>query len=986
MNSRQRSAICIVLTCLLAASATASDFDEFKVKRQAVFEFTQKPKLTRRGDQVTVRFASKAYCDATVAIEDAEGEIIRHLACGVLGKNAPPPFQKNSLAQTLVWDGKNDQGVYIDDKEDLTVRVSLGLKPRFERTLFWATKKRWSGEPPIICAAPEGVYVYDSGSSIDHVRLFDHKGDYVRTVYPFPADRIGTVAGLHRHRFPQDGATLALKCNFLQTTMLTSGTNCHPVTYKPKTKTYESVVAGYPCHFGMYGRAARGMTVHRGKLALAYWKLNRFGTDGGGAGCRIYGPKASLPGRMRTVHSFRGGTYEVGPRSLAISPDGKWLYLSGYFWSQPWNYDSLHAVLRMPFDGGQPPQLFLGNTSQYKGGSGPKELSVPTCVACDAKGRVYIADYMNDRIQVFSPDAVLLKSIPATKPVKVCINPRTGELWVFSWVVGNARLVLETMASEKQHKGWTRVPAALRRYGPLKAPKPLGAWPLPAVGYRGEARPGGGSSIASGAQFAADVDFRTDPPTVWFVPGAPFRGNWDKVSIQLLQIKGGKLRVVRDFGKEVRQSRITSQSAASIRQRLYVNPATGCVYVANGTSFQDVTRIDPNTGRIKTVSLPFNSEEMCFDHAGRAYLRSMSFVARYDARNWREVPWDYGEERNRLSFSSMSWARVRGAVSALPVFQGINWHMGGMHVSLRGRLAVACYTESTLELRTDDKEALEEGKAYAPRVYPGRALGHKRALVHVWDARGKLIIEDAAPGLPDLYGLGIDHRDDIYVLSSATRLLDGKRYFNDMAGTIIKFRPKAGKVTSIGKGVPVAVKPGGRPDGPFDVQSALQGSAWVHGAEWLYGGVGYCGKNRGVGCSCYNTRFALDYFARSFAPEMDRYSVAVLDSNGNVILRIGTYGNVDDGEPLIRAGGPPKPRPIGGDGGSKAAGAVSGRKLLRRPIGGDEVALFHGAYVATHTDRRLFIADPGNARILSVKLGYHATEKVALKDVLDKDE
>ena len=55
------------------------------------------------------------------------------------------------------------------------------------------------------------------------------------------------------------------------------------------------------------------------------------------------------------------------------------------------------------------------------------------------------------------------------------------------------------------------------------------------------------------------------------------------------------------------------------------------------------------------------------------------------------------------------------------------------------------------------------------------------------------------------------------------------------------------------------------------------------------------------------------------------------------------------------------------------------RVLRLRP--GDEVALFHGAYLATHTDRRLFIADPGNARVVSVKLGYHASERVALKDV-----
>jgi hypothetical protein len=57
-----------------------------------------------------------------------------------------------------------------------------------------------------------------------------------------------------------------------------------------------------------------------------------------------------------------------------------------------------------------------------------------------------------------------------------------------------------------------------------------------------------------------------------------------------------------------------------------------------------------------------------------------------------------------------------------------------------------------------------------------------------------------------------------------------------------------------------------------------------------------------------------------------------------------------------------------------------------RAMGGDEVALMHGAYLAAHTDRRLFIADAGNARIISVKLDYHANERVELKDVADEGQ
>ena len=64
------------VTCamlLVASRLPAADLDEFKVKREQVFEFTQKPKVTRDGDQVTITFASKAFCDATAAVERAFG-------------------------------------------------------------------------------------------------------------------------------------------------------------------------------------------------------------------------------------------------------------------------------------------------------------------------------------------------------------------------------------------------------------------------------------------------------------------------------------------------------------------------------------------------------------------------------------------------------------------------------------------------------------------------------------------------------------------------------------------------------------------------------------------------------------------------------------------------------------------------------------------------------------------------------------------------
>jgi hypothetical protein len=91
----------ILMTVGFSPCLLADDYDSLKVQRNDVFEFAETPTLTQKGNDFQIRFTAKDYCDATVAIENEEGRIIRHLASGVLGKNAPEPFQKNSLTQIV---------------------------------------------------------------------------------------------------------------------------------------------------------------------------------------------------------------------------------------------------------------------------------------------------------------------------------------------------------------------------------------------------------------------------------------------------------------------------------------------------------------------------------------------------------------------------------------------------------------------------------------------------------------------------------------------------------------------------------------------------------------------------------------------------------------------------------------------------------------------------------------------------------------------
>ncbi|MCA9269664.1 MAG: hypothetical protein KDA41_14385, partial [Planctomycetales bacterium] len=193
------------------------------------------------------------------------------------------------------------------------------------------------------------------------------------------------------------------------------------------------------------------------------------------------------------------------------------------------------------------------------------------------------------------------------------------------------------------------------------------------------------------------------------------------------------------------------------------------------------------------------------------------------------------------------------------------------------------------------------------------------------------------------------------------RIVKGKGYFNGMSETLMKFKPGRAKFIASERS-PVALSEDARPKRAPDVSKGGMGATWVENAEWMYGGVGYGGA--GGTCVCWHARMCLDYLGRSFAPELERSHIAVLDSAGNLILRIGKYGNVDDGRPLVADGSPASPK----------------------ALGGDEVSLSYAAYLGTHTDRRLFIHDAGNGRIVSVKLGYHTDAKVALKDVPEQQQ
>ena len=78
------------------------------MRKDGEAKFTAPPKAETAGDGVKVSFAVAAAADVEVAILDAKGRAVRHLAAGLLGRNAPAPFKKDALVQEVVWDRKDD--------------------------------------------------------------------------------------------------------------------------------------------------------------------------------------------------------------------------------------------------------------------------------------------------------------------------------------------------------------------------------------------------------------------------------------------------------------------------------------------------------------------------------------------------------------------------------------------------------------------------------------------------------------------------------------------------------------------------------------------------------------------------------------------------------------------------------------------------------------------------------------------------------------
>jgi len=120
---------------------------ERPVRRPGVVpRFVEKPSVRKMKDGTQISFKVSIPTDVIVAVADARGRIVRHLAGGVLGANPPKPFTKNRLAQTVAWDHTDDFGRPVEPGR-YKVIVSLGLTPRFHFAIPIDKRNWWYQDP-----------------------------------------------------------------------------------------------------------------------------------------------------------------------------------------------------------------------------------------------------------------------------------------------------------------------------------------------------------------------------------------------------------------------------------------------------------------------------------------------------------------------------------------------------------------------------------------------------------------------------------------------------------------------------------------------------------------------------------------------------------------------------------------------------------------------------------------------------------------------
>jgi len=810
--------------------------------------FTRKPVATPGPDGVRIHFAASRATDAAVFIEDQKGKVVRHLAAGMLGGDAPAPFQPNSLAQSVLWDRTDDAGKAVPPGK-YTVRVGLGTTAKFDRNI--GHDRRWLGNIYAMAVGKKGeVYVLCSRG----ICVLDREGKYLRQIVPAPRDMpIGKLDGLE------------------------------PVTLKDGTVYFQR---GYGLPGGIVGSMAitpDGELVLPGPSRYAR-NITVIGTDGS--------VRSDAFDKRLTIHADDGRLY------LAASPDGKAVCMAGamagYRGDDARKLSYRQAVYKLLLDTDGPAEIFTGD-DENRGGPG-FSVSEPKGLTYDAKGNLYVCNYRGANVAVYDPNGGVIKSIKVKWPHQVAVHPKTGQVYVLAGF------------QKGRYKYGYNFPARMRaarlhRFSKDGTEELVMEFPPPWIKKRKE-----GTFPEFNLRMA--VDFTGAKPVIWVgvaYPGA----QWSKWNLKRIVDEGDKFGRAKEimpkptqdhFGSGVRQIILDRE-----RDIVYVN-RTGKLmrFTGDGKRIMPSIRfVDRKTGKKHNICEAYvGPDGMIYALLWSAWGYRNNFIQRVN-RDGKPVPFP-AEKTDAVRIEHVMKGGGSGSTRGFTVDRKGNIYV--MYYDHKFDKSKLPPWDRGWGLHTAVAKFGPDGELVNPRLVAHLRAGAHCVRV---DRDGNIYVGDNVMPIgvtypKDFVGVLPDPLDRPRpALTVAGRFDPLLRHM----GSVFKFGPEGGTMVGLPGGG--TYPPAKRPEGDLwkpapEVQWFLfhNHHVRIRGAKWQFHGMcpvpaQYQGVTHVERCVCFGGRFDLDEFGRVFVPDSKRHRVTVLDGAGNVVTRFGVRDNQDSNGPHI---------------------------------------------------------------------------------------
>ena len=799
--------------------------------------FTTPPSLIRDGGKFRITFAVASPTDVEVAIVAADGKVLRHLAAGVLGgKGAPPEPFKPGLAQTLEWDGKDDNGGAIwQIALRLKVRVRAGMGVKFGRMI---------GEDPYtfgyidsIATDEDGnLYITASASecyqSAQCLRVFAPDGTYLRTLIPFAADLK-----------PEDAGELAQPAGGL------AAWDAARRTFIPKN--YSS---GNPALYP-FATGVRLVSVSKktGIVMTAGTTVWRMDADGG----NLRGPGAMWPAKA----GLKNPHWNVP--QLAVSPDGRYIYYSNVAgtqyepkkfsdtdpkWPQGRVYRQGAGELAQPASkaGSEPEKFYdleLPNWDEKKYWL-PNAWNCRTAayhIATDAQGHVHICDLVNQEIVEVAPDGRKAGATKVPWPERVHVDDKSGAYYVLSRLTalpneGSQLKLVKIVGRGADAKVAAELPlkTKVNRSGVGTCLGRMGDSPVLWIGS------------ASGLTCIKDNDGRLEVAETSFRPLPDSELDWGRITVD------------------------------AERDEVYTNNAHKCLYRYDGKTGQG--------GLLRKNGKPFYGVDMSVSPEGLLYIRTGESFAGPLERYTRELdPAPFAATNSHLLYDIYSR-------------MGIGYCDKGVGAGPKGE----CYVSYMYGWNKYFVAGFGgDGKAIKGKYLDGKfKRPDPKSVVGKWPEDRWVMSAVVGPIPASSGGVAVDLAGNIYVgmllvpkgfFDAAPAGFEKDPAYGNWTGSIVKFPPSGGTVLG-------AVKEDDQTDAEGE-RTACEKGLSVVGAIRIYPGLapfsgGGYGGNTSC-CVCRVPRFQVDRYGRIIYTNVVTCSATVVDNAGNKILEFGSYGNFD---------------------------------------------------------------------------------------------